>query len=138
MDSSMTDDERMALTQAIIRLLDHWGADSESQLAILALPEGTRPGTMRQFRKNTPFPFDHAVMERIEHLLGIADALRTAHPRNSNMDAIWMNRPNRQFDNRTPLAVMIEDGLNGVVAVRVQLDCAYDWNRSSPRSSQTE
>ena len=43
-----------------------------------------------------------------------------------------MNRPNRLFDQRTPLDVMLEDGLSGVVAVRVQLDCAYDWYTSTP------
>lgn len=133
MDAMPDEDERMALTQGIVNLLDHWGANAESQVLILALPAGNRPGAMRQFRKNTPFPDDHRVLERIEHLLGIADALRTAHPRNANMDAIWMNRPNRLFDQRTPLDVMIEDGLDGVVAVRAQLDCAYDWQTSTPK-----
>jgi hypothetical protein len=124
-------DERLALTQGIVGLLDHWGVSAEGQVSILALPAGTRAGAMRQFRKNTPFPDDQRVLERIEHLLGIADALRTAYPRNANMDAIWMNRPNRQFDQRTPLAVMIEDGLDGVIMVRAHLDCAYDWHTSS-------
>ena len=128
----MTHAERLALTQGIINLLDHWGVAPEGQMAILALPAGTRPGVIRQFRKNTVFPDDPGVMERIEHLLGIADALRTAHPRNANMDAIWMNRPNRLFDQRTPLDVMLEDGLSGVIAVRAQLDCAYDWYTSTP------
>ena len=129
------DDDRMALTLAIVSLLDHWGARAEAQISILALPAGTRAGAMRHFRKTTPFPDDHQVLERIEHLLGIADALRTAHPRNANMDAIWMNRPNRLFDERTPLTVMTEDGLDGVAAVRAHLDCAYDWltNTTKPR-----
>ena len=132
MNAIPDEDERMVLTQGIVHLLDHWGVDAEGQVAILALPAGTRPGAMRQFRKNTPFPDDRQVLERIEHLLGIADALRTAHPRNANMDAVWMNRPNRLFDQRRPLDVMIEDGLDGVVAVRAQLDCAYDWYSNSP------
>ena len=133
MDAIPNDDERMALTLGIVGLLDHWGANAEGQISILALPAGTRPGAMRHFRKMTPFPNDRKVLERIEHLLGIADALRTAHPRNANMDAIWMNRPNRLFDQRTPLDVMIEDGLDGVVAVRVHLDCAYDWLTNTPK-----
>ena len=126
------DDERMALTQLIVNVLDNWGASSEGQVSILALPVGTRAGAMRHFRKDTPLPDDQKVRERIEHLLGIADALRTAHPRNANMDALWMNRPNRLFDQRTPLDVMIEDGLDGVVMVRAHLDCAYDWLTSTP------
>lgn len=133
MNAMPHDDEGLGLTQVIVNMLDHWGVNAEGQVSILGLPAGTRAGVMRQFRKNTPFPDDRRVLERIEHLLGIADALRTAHPRNANMDAIWMNRPNRLFDQRTPLDVMIEDGLDGVVAVRAQLDCAYDWQTSAPR-----
>jgi hypothetical protein len=129
----MTHDERLELTQGIINLLDHWGADAASQVEILGLPQGTRAGVIRQYRTNKAFPDDPTVMERVEHLLGIADALRTAHPRNSQMDAMWMNRPNPRFDQRTPLAIMAQDGLNGVVAVRAQVDCSYDWYTDAAR-----
>jgi hypothetical protein len=46
-----------------------------------------------------------------------------------------MHQPHRLFDQRTPLNAMIEDGLNGVMAVRAYLDCAWDWNRSGSQSS---
>jgi hypothetical protein len=36
-------------------------------------------------------------------------------------------------DHRTPLAVMLEDGLAGVIAVRVHLDCSYDWKIDAAR-----
>ncbi|HYA38777.1 MAG TPA: antitoxin Xre/MbcA/ParS toxin-binding domain-containing protein, partial [Candidatus Methylomirabilis sp.] len=84
----------------------------------------------RQFRQNTPFPEDERVMERIDHVIGIADALRTSYPHNARMAAIWLNRVNHRFENRTPLNAMLEDGLAGLVAVRVHLDCAYDWHIS--------
>ena len=129
MNTLMSHEDRMAVAEGIIGLLDHWGVCSEAQVVILGLPAGTRPGVIRQHRQGTPFPEDPGVMERIEHLLGIADALRTAHPRNANMDTVWMNRPNRQLGERAPLAVMTEDGLNGVIAVRSLIDCAYDWAR---------
>jgi hypothetical protein len=41
-------------------------------------------------------------MERIEHLVGIADALRTSYPRNACMASICMNKvidPARWFAN---------------------------------------
>ena len=130
MNVQMSHEDRMALAQGIIGLLDHWGMSSEGQVAILALPDGTRPGAIRQHRQGTPLPDDRCIMERIEHLLGIADALRTAHPRNANMDTVWMNQPNRQLGERAPLVVMLEEGLNGVIAVRSLIDCSYDWARN--------
>ena len=122
-------DQRLELTRAVIAILDRWGLSAADQVAILALPAGTRPGVIRQFRENMALPDDARVSERIEHLAGIADALRTSYPLNGAMDAIWMNTVNRRFDDRTPLEVMIHDGLSGVIAVRAHLDCTFDWGR---------
>jgi len=133
----LSTDDRAQLASLIVQLLDDWGLRPADQVTLLALPAGTRAGCIRQHRQGTPLPTDPAVTERIEHLIGIADALRTSYPCNARMGAIWMNTVNHRFDNRTPLAAMLEDGLNGVIAVRVQLDCAYDWNLSGSRISAT-
>jgi hypothetical protein len=103
-------EDRITLTRAMVALLDSWGVRPADQVGLLALPAGTRPGAIRQFRLSTPFPDDARIMERIEHFVGIADALRTSYPRNAYMGAIWMNRVNHRFDNRTPLAAMLQDG----------------------------
>ncbi|MBI3778122.1 MAG: DUF2384 domain-containing protein [Gammaproteobacteria bacterium] len=130
----MNPEGRVAFTRAIIHLLDSWGVNAADQVSLLALPAGTRPGAIRQFRQSTPFPEGAGVMERIEHLIGIADALRTSYPHNAHMGSIWMNKVNHRFDNRTPLVAMLEDGLGGIIAVRTHLDCAYDWNISGSSS----
>ena len=136
--SKMNLEDRIAVTRAIVNLLDGWGVSAVDQLSLLALPAGTRPGAIRQFRQSTPFPEDAGVMERVEHLVGIADALRTSYPHNTHMGAIWMNKVNHRFDNRTPLAAMIEDGLGGIIAVRVHLDCAYDWHISGSGGTSSQ
>ena len=123
-------EDRVALTRSLIELLDGWAVSAANQVTLLALPEGTRPGAIRQFRQGTPFPEDERVMERIEHLVGIADALRTSYPHNAHMGAIWMRKVNHRFENRMPLAAMIEDGLGAIIAVRTHLDCSYDWHIS--------
>ena len=130
-------EDRVAITRAIINILDSWSVSAANQVVLLALPKGTRPGAIRQFRQSTPFPEAAGLMERIEHLVGIADALRTSYPRNAYMASIWMNRINHRFDNRTPLVAMLEDGLDGIMAVRTHLDCAYDWHISGS-ASQTK
>ncbi len=126
--------ERVELTRLIIALLDEWGVSAADQVRLLDLPTDIRPSRIRQFRHNTPLPEDASVMERVEHLAGIADALRTSYPRHPQMGTIWMNRANDRFDGRTPIAVMIADGLDGVVAVRAHLDCAFDWDLSGSKA----
>lgn len=132
--SELSVEERGELARVIMSILDTWGLSSEEKIAILALPEGTRMRSLHKFYDHTPLPDDAQVSERIEHVLGIAKALRTSYPANPKMCKFWLNTRHRRFRNRTPLRTMLEDGLQGVVAVRVYLDCAYDWDTEEDRS----
>lgn len=120
-------EERVEATRLIIALLDAWGLSDSDQLSLLGLPEGTRSRVIRSYRRDTPLPESEEVFERVEHLAGIAEALRTSHPMNPAAGAVWMNQPNRRFGDRRPIEAMLEDGLAGIRAVRMHLDCAYDW-----------
>ncbi len=123
-------EDRIYLTRSIINLLESWGVGLTEQIAILALPSEFTARSMRRFQTDTPFPDNADVLERIEHLIGIADALRTTFPRNPQMGPLWMHRRNKHFRRRTPVALMVEDGLDGVIAVRTHLDCSFAWASS--------
>jgi hypothetical protein len=127
---NLSHEVRVEFSRLIVTLLDNWGADPREQVVLLALPEGTPPRALRRYYENTPLPDDRAIWERVEHFVGIAEALRTSFPHSASGARIWMNQPHRLFDQRTPLAAMVEDGLGGIVAVRAYLDCAWDWNQS--------
>jgi hypothetical protein len=43
------------------------------------------------------------------------------------MGNLWMKQRNKKFQDRSPLHVMVEEGLDGIMRVRSHLDCAYDW-----------
>ena len=124
-------DDRIALTKAIMAMLDDWGLASAEIITVLGLPTKTRQRQLEHFRRNTPFPDNEQIMLRIEHLVGIADALRTTFPRNARMGPIWLRRPHRRLSNQTPLDTMIEQGVNGLRSVRAELDCAYSWEHST-------
>lgn len=128
--SNATQEDRVHLTRSIIGLLESWGIGASEQIAILALPDDITARHMRRYQMDTPFPDDPDVLERIEHLIGIADALRTTFPRNPQMGPLWMHRRNKHFRRRTPVALMVEDGLAGVIAVRTHLDCSFAWSTS--------
>lgn len=128
--SKATQEDRVHLTRSIIGMLEGWGISGPELVTILALPDDTGPLGMRKFQMDTPFPDDPDVLERIEHLIGIADALRTTFPHNPQMGPLWMHRRNKHFRRRTPVAIMLEDGLSGVIAVRTHLDCSFAWASS--------
>ena len=125
--NDLTIEEKVDLARHIMRLLSSWKIQAEDQIRILALPEETRTRHLSKFKNDTPFPDDEKIYERILHFLGIADALRTSYPHNAQMGPVWMNQAHRRFSERSPVQTMIEDDLQGIVAVRVHLDCAYDW-----------
>ncbi len=117
--------DRQVLTRVIVTILNSWNLDSMQQIKLLQLPEKTPRRMMRRYLERTPFPESEVTDERMEHLLGIADALRTSFPRNANMGPTWMRQPNRRFDDRSPLAIIVENGLAGLIDIRSHLDCTY-------------
>jgi len=125
--------ERAVLSRSIVELLNQWGVDDADQITLLGLPSDTKPRVLRRYYENTALPNTSDINERLDHLLGIADALRTSNPRNAAAGSIWLHSVNYRFDNRTPLDAMIQDGIGGLLAVRTHLDCAYDWNQSGSR-----
>lgn len=123
----LTSGERIELTRAIMGILDAWGMDAKQQVELLNLPPKTPTRALRRYREDTPFPQTNEVDERLEHIVGIVDALRTTYPHNPMMGNLWMKQKNKQFQDRSPLRVMIEEGLDGIMRIRAHLDCAYDW-----------
>lgn len=129
-EQTMSQEDRAALARAIMAILDRWGLDAAQTVALLNLPEKTPTRMLRRYRDDTPFPDTREVNERLEHIIGIADALRTTYPHNPSMGLVWMRQKNKRFSRRAPVRVMVEDGLEGIVAVRSHLDCSFDWFNS--------
>jgi uncharacterized protein (DUF2384 family) len=128
--SVLSNEDRNALGRIVVNLLDDWGIGASDQIAMLALPEGTPKRMLRRYHEDTPLPDDPDVMKRVEHLLGIADALRTTFPRNASIGLLWLKQPCKRLRRRRPADIMIEDGLSGLITVRTHLDCSFAWRES--------
>jgi hypothetical protein len=125
---TLSHEQQINLTLRVIAVLDEWRITSADKIYLLALPGGTRTRSIQKYQQgDTPLPFDDTVHEHVEHLLGIGHSLRLANPRNTAAGSLWLNRPHRRFDDRTPIAVMLEEGLAGIVDIRKEIDCSFDW-----------
>jgi hypothetical protein len=120
--------QQIDLTILVITLLEDWQVSNADKIILLALPASTRTRAMQRYLLGTPLPFNEKMLERIEHLIGIASSLRLANPRNSQAGALWMHRHLSRLQGRTPLDIMLDDGLSGIITVRKHLDCSYDWH----------
>ena len=135
--SETSADRRVILTNHIMQLLDSWGASGPQKIILLGLPEDMRARKLERYRQNEAFPDTDIVNEHLEHLVGIADALRTSYPRNVEMCSLWLKKPHKRLENRTPLSVMTEKGLRGIIQVRAQLDCSFAWQQSGSTLSSS-
>lgn len=124
----MTEDEKIALTIRIMGILDDWGMSSNEIISLIALPDKTPTRALRRYRENTAFPVSPELEERLSHILGITDALRTSYPHNPNMGKMWMRQRSKKLNNQIPLQIITENGLEGIVEIRKHLDCSYDWH----------
>ncbi len=128
MMENYSDPQMQALTQAVVQYLDEWKISPEEMLGLLGLGQEVRPRHLVSYRKGDKvFPQTEEVMQRIGHIVGISDALRTTFPFSSQMRVLWLQKPHRRFQRRTPLAVMLAEGMDGLQRVRIEVDCAYGY-----------
>lgn len=116
-------------------MLDNWGVSHENKCLLLDLPPEIKTRAVRRFYIDRPLPDNAKVNKRLEHLMGIADAIRTSYPLNGQMAAFWLNKKNDRFENKTPLEFMLQGGTENVVAIRAHLDCAWDWKQDDANSN---
>lgn len=127
-------DERLALTRRTMDLLEGWSLTARDIAAVLCLPDDIKPRAVGRFRGDEPFPDDPAVNRRVAYLMRIEDALLTYFPRNPQMRTLWVKRGNRQFGQKAPIAVMVEDGERGLIRVLSHLDCTFAWDLTGSQS----
>ena len=126
--NNLSPDEQVELTVQIMEILDGWGMSAEEIISLLALPPKTPGRALRRYRENTAFPMTNEVIERLEHIVGITEALRTSYPHNPQMGKIWIRQKSKKLNNQIPLQIIVENGLEGIIEIRKHLDCSYDWH----------
>ena len=127
--SEYSKDEMMQLTKGVMAYLDGWQLSTEQMLVVLGLDKIVKGRHVQGFRMGErEFPESSELLIRIDHIIGIADALRTTFPFSDKMRLMWLRKPHRRFRKNTPLAViMADDSPNGLLKVRMEVDCAYGY-----------
>ena len=121
----MSPQQRAQLTQSVLMVMHHWNLDREVQLALIGLPEGTRPRLLRRFQDGEPLPPDNRIMERVRYLLQIDQALVSLFPHNPVLANLWVTTPSPGFDGHSPVDLMLADGVSAMKALLDQLDGNY-------------
>jgi len=132
--TELTAEERHSMTRKIMSMLESWNLSAQDIIQLLQLPDSVKARNLARFRDEEPFPADVNVDRRVAYLLRIEEALHTYFPRNPEMRHMWVKRGNKQFGKRAPIAVMVEDGESGLIAVLSHLDCTFAWDLTGSKS----
>lgn len=123
----MDQQRRVQLAQTVMGVLNEWHVPPEAQCALLGFPEGTKSRKLNQFRNGTAFPEDRAMLLRAHYILSIQNAVGSMYPHNTEVGNYWVTTPNPFFNERTPLQVMLDSGVEGMETVVHHLNGTGDW-----------
>lgn len=137
--ADFSDTQMQALTHTVLDCMDEWDISAEDMVSLLGLSDVIRPRQLNVYRNgDRGLPAQTEVVQRIDHITGITDALRTTFPFSAQMRVMWLQKPHRRFQKRKPLAVMLDEGLNGLQKVRVEVDCTYGYAISDAMHAQQQ
>ena len=97
-----------------------WGLSVHEQRALLGWPASS---TFHKYKSGAGGVLSFDTLTRISLVLGIYKALQLLYPEPRLSDA-WIRMPNTNavFGGQPPLAVMVDDGIDGLYRVRRLLD----------------
>lgn len=106
--------ERSDLIETLLEVMRGWGLNSDEQIRLLGLPEGTRVRVLQQYRQGKAMPEESRFLQHAEMILAIHRAVSSFFPGNPTMANYWVTTPSTPFAGRTPLELMLKDGLSGM------------------------
>lgn len=116
-----TEESRSRLAKLLTNLFARWDLSTVEQLNLLGLRPASRSHLTR-YRRGRALANSRDMLDRAGWLLAIHKALRLLYPHNEALRYSWVKRRNRDFDNFTPLEVMMREGLIGIAKVSRYLD----------------
>lgn len=119
--SPKTREGRAALSKMITALFSHWSLSTQDQIAMLGLSEGSRMSLTR-YRKGEPLADNRDLMDRVANLLSIHRSLRILFPKNRELVYLWPTTRNRNFEGKSPVELIREQGFLGLLIVKRYLD----------------
>lgn len=103
---------RESVLEAVFALFDRWELHELNQARLLGVSQ------IADLKQNK-WPANSAdVLRNIGHLLAIDRALMKYFPYEPTSRDLWILVPKKEFADETPLAIMLEDSLAGILKVR--------------------
>ena len=116
--ATITDAESAAMARAVIRLFERWGVSDAEARNVLG---GLAARTYARWKGGEVGRIDRDLATRLSLLMGIHKGLRYLFA-DPERGYAWVKKANVNLDGRTPLEIMTEGSMFGLMRVRNYLD----------------
>jgi hypothetical protein len=113
---TLSDVQQASVAKQLHALFDHWELSSTQRWAIMGIAEPSNAEHIDWM----PYLTGEG-KERATYFLAIHAALRILFPANIELAYRWMQTPNQAFGGATPVALIAESGMAGIVSVHAYL-----------------
>ena len=110
-------------TREVLQILGAWGTTASQQVILLGLPTGM----LAHYQKGAALPEEDDIVTRVKTLLAIDHSVCLAFPHTPDLARLWVSTANHFLDGNTPLAVMLTEGLSGIIRIQSLLNGENDW-----------
>ncbi|CAK0764314.1 conserved hypothetical protein [Gammaproteobacteria bacterium] len=114
---------KQPLISEIVQILSLWKTNFSQQELLLGLP----PGSLFGNREEIALPDESTTQARAELLLAVDFSICLSFPHAPEVARLWVHTANPFFEERTPLEVMLSEGLPGIVSVHSSLNGLENW-----------
>ncbi len=119
-DYGISDEEGLAMAEAAVNLFRHWGLTDNEACTLLG---GISIATYNRWKRGEISRLTVDQKTRLSVLMGVHKALRILYTENARSYA-WVKKPNRAFDGKAPIEIMMQGQIMDLFDVRFYLDAA--------------
>jgi len=117
LNTELQDMDPEAMTRMIMRLFEHWALSYEQQANMLSLSTKSRSTIANYKRGSSSVSQDRDTRDRVAYFLAIHQLLRNLFPLNKELAYAWPTSTNQYFLGQSPVEVITNEGLLGLVKV---------------------
>jgi hypothetical protein len=120
-------EQQIDLIQTLLTVFNNWKLDPHDQIALLGLPQDTKPRMLNRYRAGMEIPANPQFLQRAHFILAISNAIASLYPHNATAANYWITTQSESFANKSPLDIMLLHGLEGMEYILNLLNGEDKW-----------
>jgi len=114
---------KQPLISEAVQILSLWKTNVSQQELLLGLTSGS----LLENREEIASPDESTTQTRAALLIAIDFDMCLSFPHAPEVARLWVHTANPFFDKRTPLEIMLSEGLPGIVSIHSSLNGLENW-----------